>query len=112
MRLEDERGYSLIELMAVISILAILIVAAVASYVLTSDRAKATACRANLRVIRQVLVGYHTTHARYPEDMNSLVSDGLLRARTDIECPKTRDIYSYNQETGDVKCLTQGHEDF
>lgn len=109
-RPESERGFTIVEMMVVLGILSILVGIAVGSAAFSVDRAKDTACRANLKVIREAISDYRVNREEYPPDLGALVSAGLIRASS-FKCPKDGD-YAYDRESGDVKCQTPGHENY
>ncbi len=110
LKLGNERGFTVVEMMVVIGILAILVGIAVSSAAFSVDRAKDTACRANLKVIRQAISDYRLNRGEYPPDLEALVSDGLIKAAR-FDCPAGGD-YEYTGESGEIRCLRSGHENY
>jgi general secretion pathway protein G len=74
-----DRGFTLIELMVVVAIIGILVSMAVPTYRNIIERAKETALRQNLATIRDVIDQYYADKGKYPDSLESLVSDGYLR---------------------------------
>lgn len=97
-------------MMVVLGILAILLGIAVGSAAFSVGRAKDTACRANLKVIRQAISDYRVNREEYPPALDALASAGLIRASS-FRCPKGGE-YAYDRESGDVECQTPGHENY
>ncbi len=73
------RGFTLIELMVVIAIIGILVSMAVPTYRNIIQRARETVLRQNLATLRDVIDQYYADKGKYPDSLESLVSDGYLR---------------------------------
>lgn len=73
-------GFTLIELMTVVSILGILATLAVPSYQATVVKAREAALRQNLFTIRDVLDQHRADQGKYPAALGDLVKTGYLRA--------------------------------
>ena len=102
--LTDERGMTLMELMVVVIIIGILTAIAVMSYGFSTNRAKETACKANLRTIRSALEIYKSQNdSQYPPDLDALVPD-YIKDSNDVICPATGQPYTYDSATGTVSC--------
>jgi len=78
-RASSRRGFTLIELMVVVSIIGILVSIAVPTYRNIVERARETVLRQNLAVLRDVIDQYYADKGKYPEGLESLVSEGYLR---------------------------------
>lgn len=74
-----ERGFTLIEMMVVAAIVGILATMAVVQLKDTPKRAKEAALRENLYVLRNVIDQYFTDKGKYPDNLQTLVSDGYIR---------------------------------
>jgi len=74
------RGFTLIELMIVMAVIAILISIAVPIYNKTITRAKESVLRNNLFTMRTVIDEYTYDKQKAPQTLQDLVSDGYLRA--------------------------------
>ena len=74
------RGFTLIELMIVMAIIATLISIAVPIYNKAIQRSKETVLRNNLFTIRRVIDEYTVDKQKAPQSLDDLVSDGYLRA--------------------------------
>ncbi|MGM9991877.1 MAG: type II secretion system protein [Candidatus Bruticola sp.] len=84
-------GFTLIELMIVIAILAVLILIMLPNMMRSRDAAKLSSCKYNLRGIAAAMESYATDNSgMYPQDMNKLVeknSKGDAYLRTIPKCP-------------------------
>ena len=78
--MEYEKGFTLIELMIVVSIVGILATIAVPSYQSSLIRAKETVLRQDLFTLRELLDHHRADQGKYPPSLDGLVSAGYLRA--------------------------------
>jgi type II secretion system protein G len=74
------RGFTLIELIVVMAIVALLAGIAAPRYFASVDRAKANSLRSSLAVMRDALDKYAADKGRYPDTLDQLVQDRYLRA--------------------------------
>jgi type II secretion system protein G len=63
----DERGFTLIEMMIVVAIIAILVAILVPNFMRARAQAQTAACEANLKEIATALEEYQTDHEAYPD---------------------------------------------
>jgi len=80
MRGKEANGFTLIELMIVVSIVGILATLAVPSYQGTLLRAREAALRQDLFTMREVLDQHRADQGKYPPSLRALVDAGYLRA--------------------------------
>ncbi|MBN1848462.1 MAG: type II secretion system protein [Deltaproteobacteria bacterium] len=73
-------GYTLIELMVVLSIIGILATMAQPNFQKTIIRAKEASLRQSLFVLRDVIDQYYADHGRYPDMLEDLVEQRYIRA--------------------------------
>jgi len=64
-------GFTLVELMLVVSILGILAALVVPKYVNAQDDAAASALAGNVKMIREQITLYHAKHGVYPDDIDA-----------------------------------------
>lgn len=74
------RGFSLMELMVVLAIVALLAGVAAPLAYNGIQRAKETAQKKNLSVLRGLIDDYYSDHGHYPASLEGLVQEGYLRA--------------------------------
>ncbi len=76
---DSRRGFTLIELMIVMSIIVILIAVAVPFYQKSITRAKETVLHNNLFAMRSAIDEYSYDKQKAPQSLQDLVTDGYLR---------------------------------
>ena len=101
--LSGDEGFSLVELMIVVLIIGILVSIAVVSYSVSISTSKKTACRANLKVIRDQLTSYYAGHGAYPPTLQDLVPD-YVESGSSLRCPESGEAYEYDPVNGNVSC--------
>jgi general secretion pathway protein G len=78
-RLERLRGFTLLELMIVISIIMILMAVAVPMYNQSIVQARESVLRSNLSTLRSVISQYTLDKQKAPQSLDDLVTAGYLR---------------------------------
>jgi general secretion pathway protein G len=73
------RGFTLIELMVVLAIIATLLTIVTPRYFGHLDRAREAALRETLSVVRDSIDKFHADTGRYPAELDELVSKHYLR---------------------------------
>ena len=76
----NARGFTLIELMIVVSIVGILATIAVPSYQASLMKARETVLRQDLFTLRELLDHHRADKGKYPASLDGLVTAGYLRA--------------------------------
>src|SRR5258706_506809 len=76
---KQRRGFTLIEILIVVSIIGILVSIAVPIYQKSILRARESVLRNNLFTIRTVLDEYTYDKQKAPQDLKDLVTEGYLR---------------------------------
>lgn len=74
------KGFTLIELMVVMTIVALLIAVAVPRYFHSVDKARESTLKHDLSVMREAIDKFYGDHERYPASLEELVSLHYLRA--------------------------------
>lgn len=74
------RGFTLIELLAVLAIIATLLSLALPRYFASVDRSKEAVLKEDLYQMRKAIGQYYADKGKYPESLETLVSDRYLRA--------------------------------
>lgn len=78
--MEHDKGFTLVELMIVVSIVGILATIAAPSYQSSLMKAKEAVLRQDLFTLRELLDHHRADQGKYPPSLDSLVSAGYLRA--------------------------------
>ena len=73
-------GFTLIELIVVMAIVALLVTIAAPRYLHSVDRAREAALRSSLVVMRDAIDRYASDRGRYPDSIDELVTARYLRA--------------------------------
>jgi len=73
------RGFTLIELMVVLTIVALLLTLAVPRYFGSIDKSKEAVLRENLNQMRDAISRYYADKGKYPESLDALASEKYLR---------------------------------
>jgi type IV pilus assembly protein PilA len=103
LRKNNKKGFTLVELMVVVAIIGILVAIAVPIYNASQDRAKANACKANLRTINGAISMYQANNdGDYPDDIDELVSENYLQSTP--TCPEDGDDYTIDEDDHIAVC--------
>ena len=76
---KSESGFTLLELLVVMTIIGILAAIAVPALKDSPQRAREAALREDLFAMRSVIDQHHGVKGNYPPDLQTLVTDGYLR---------------------------------
>lgn len=74
-----QRGFTLMELLVVVTIIGILVAVALPAYRETIQRTKEAVLKENLFRLREAIDQYHADQGRYPPTLDALVEKGYLR---------------------------------
>jgi len=72
-------GFTLIEMLVVMAIMATLLAIAAPRYFDSMERAKETALRSDLRILREALDKFHADTGTWPRELQNLVAARYLR---------------------------------
>lgn len=75
-------GFTLVELMVVIAIIAILATIVGVNVFRNIDESNQTAAKAQIRVFKNALVSYKLKHKKFPQSLEELATGGFLESRT------------------------------
>lgn len=79
-RIKSRAGFTLIELMVVMSIVGILLTIAQPSYQKATIKAREAVLKQDLATFREVIDQYYVDHAEYPPSLEVLVEKGYMRS--------------------------------
>jgi general secretion pathway protein G len=96
------RGFTLIELIVVMAIVALLVSIAAPRYFASIDRARENTLRSSLAVMRHAIDQFAADRGRYPESLEELVSTKYLRAVPEDPLTGKRDSWVLVQPPADA----------
>ena len=76
----DQRGFTLIEMLIVISLIGILATISAPNFQRYIIRAKEASLRRTLFVLRDVIDQYYSDHGKYPDSLEDLVGEKYIRS--------------------------------
>src|SRR3989344_5158240 len=105
-------GFTFIELLVTVTIMAVMMAVAIVSYSNTNLRSRDTKRKADLEVIRSALEICRSNTGSYPASVNSNVtcSDGVVTLQATPIDPKTGAVYTYNRPTTTTYTLSTSLE--
>jgi general secretion pathway protein G len=101
------RGFTLIELMIVISIILILVSVALPAYNQSIVRARESVLKQNLFTLRSVISQYTLDKQKAPQALDDLVSAGYLKQVPDDPMTGKNDTWVPDQEEGTVMSIDE-----
>ncbi len=104
--LKREKGFTLIELMVVILIIAILVAIAVPVFNIARAAAYRRTCQANLRTLDGAVQTYNATEDAWPSGVSALVSGEYIKSEP--KCPVDDDSYDYSGSAHSFSCPNNG----
>lgn len=87
------RGFTLVELLVVMAILMLLITVAAPRYFNGVERAKESALKQTLAVVRDAIDKFHADNARYPESLQELAERKYIRTVPEDPITESRDTW-------------------
>lgn len=78
--IRSQRGFTLIEMLVVMSVLGLLLAITAPRYAEHVDRARESVLRQNLASLRDAIDKFYGDRARYPADLQELIKERYLRA--------------------------------
>ena len=105
------RGFTLIELMIVISVILILISVALPAYQQSVIRARESVLRQNLFTLRSVISQYTLDKQKAPQSLDDLVSAGYLKQLPNDPMTGHNDTWTADQEQDTIMSLDQQPSD-
>ncbi|HEU5250132.1 MAG TPA: type II secretion system protein [Thermoanaerobaculia bacterium] len=101
-----EAGFTLLELLVVMTIIGILAAVAVPALRDSPQRAREAALRENLFTFRSTIDQFHGDKGYYPPDLQTLVSEGYLRQIPPDPMTKSRDTWVVDYE--EIEAAAEG----
>jgi prepilin-type N-terminal cleavage/methylation domain-containing protein len=93
-RFQDERGFTLIEMLLVLFIIGVIIAIAIPNLKAAGDKAKDRADLANRQLISAQADNYYLEYGKYPNTVEELVKTGFLQKEP--KCPGSQGKYIMN----------------
>ncbi len=97
-----EEGFTLLELLVVMTIIGILAAVAIPALRDSPQRAREAALRENLFTFRSTIDQFHGDKGYYPPDLQTLVSEGYLRQIPPDPMTKSRETWVVDYEEVDA----------
>ncbi len=107
MRRKKNAGFTLIELMIVISIILILVSVALPAYNQSILRARESVLRQNLFTLRSVISQYTLDKQKAPQSLDDLVTGGYLKQIPNDPMTARNDTWTVDQSTDVVLSVDQ-----
>ena len=82
-----KKGFTLIELMVVVAIIATLAAIGLPNFIYARRRSLLAACESNMRSCAEAVSMYNVDTKCFPADLSVLITDGYLQNEAGIQCP-------------------------
>ena len=89
---KKKKGFTLLELLVVLAILAILIAIAIPVYKNQKEKAAITAHNANVRVLETAVESYRQDHSELPGDLQDLVKGEYIKSVPKVPASNHQDL--------------------
>lgn len=99
---QGRRGFSLVELLVVITIIAVLTAVVVFSIRGVSNNSKKAACQSNVATVQKASDAYYAQNGSYAASIDALVTANLLRSAPTATVPNDGYTVTYVSATGTV----------
>ena len=104
---KKKKGFTLLELLVVLAILAILIAIAIPVYKNQKEKAAITAHNANVRVLETAVESYkQDNNGKLPKDINELATGGYIKSVPAVPSSNDKSLknknYSIDKTTGEI----------
>jgi general secretion pathway protein G len=106
-RRTKSRGFTLIELMIVISVILILVSVALPAYNQSIWRARESVLKQNLFAIRSVISQYTLDKQKAPQSLEDLVAGGYFKQIPNDPMTSRNDTWTVDQETDTIMTVDQ-----
>lgn len=77
--MRKQKGFTLLELLVALAIIALLLSVAAPNYIGSVDKARESILRENLATLRESIDKHYGDHGRYPQSINDLVQKRYIR---------------------------------
>jgi general secretion pathway protein G len=98
---QTKRGFTLVELMVVMAIIALLLALALPRYFNHLENARETILKQDLAVMRDAIDKFHGDRNRYPDSLDELVNERYLRALPVDPITERNDTWQVIAPSGD-----------
>lgn len=108
---DNEKGFTILELLAVFAILAVIAAIAVPRYSAVVAGSQVEACNANIQMLTKSASMYHEIEGVYPTEQQ-LVDAGYLDQYVNCPVEKSGVVaagYQIDATSGTVTCLSESH---
>ncbi|MDO8963797.1 MAG: prepilin-type N-terminal cleavage/methylation domain-containing protein [Coriobacteriia bacterium] len=108
--MREDDGFTLIEVVTVVAIMAILVLVAVASFVVSVDASRRMTCLQNQRTMRSAILSWEVEHqGDFPPDLET-IHDRVKWGSGYATCVSTAADFTYDPATGSLACPNPNHQ--